>query len=45
VRFLQVPNTDKICVDLRRVGGSSMLFHDSVKKLKQELNLCNNTTL
>lgn len=45
IRFLQVPETDKICVDFRRKGGSTMLFHDNVKKLHQALNLCNNTTI
>jgi len=44
VKFLRVPDTEKLCVSFNRVGGSSMLFYDQVKKLKQSLLPCNNAT-
>lgn len=44
IRLLKV-NDGKICVDFSRKSGSAIHFYDVIGSLKDDLHLCNNTTL
>lgn len=45
VQLLTVEGQNKICVNFKRKSGSTIFFYDTVKKLKGDISLCNNTTL
>lgn len=44
VSLLRVPDTDKLCVSFKRVGGSGILYHEQTKNLKENLRQFNNAT-